>query len=147
MKLISVDQSVPAFDSYRATRVRSLFNVTADAGRRFTASASLPVDEEGWQIGLIVGPSGSGKSSMGRAAWGDAAFHEGFAWGPRAIIDEVGENESFDDAATTCRAGWSWPFPRTRRVRPGSRGGNARRFDGLTCCSWATAGSWKASGS
>lgn len=117
MKLISVDQAVPAFDSYRATRVRSLFNVTGDAGRRFQASASLPVDEEGWQIGLIVGPSGSGKSSVGRACWGDDAFHQGFSWGSKPIIDEIGENDFFDDVAASLSAvglgsvpSWLRPF-------------------------------------
>lgn len=117
MKLISVDQSVPAFDSYRATRVRSLFNVTPDDGRRFTASASLPVDEEGWQIGLVVGPSGSGKSSIGRAAWGPEAMHGGFAWGTRPIIDEIGDQDFFDDVAGALSAvglgsvpSWLRPF-------------------------------------
>lgn len=95
---IIVDQSVPAFDSYRAVRVRSLFNVTRDDGRRFHAAVRLPVDEEGWRIGLVVGPSGSGKSSIGRSIW-PGSFHTGFPWGNGPIIDEVGADRSFDDAA------------------------------------------------
>lgn len=117
MKLISVDQSVPAFESYRTARVRSLFNVSSEAGRRFQASAELPVDEEGWQVGLVVGPSGSGKSSLGRAAWGEDAFHRGFAWGEKPIIDEIGETEFFDDVAGALSAvglgsvpSWLRPF-------------------------------------
>lgn len=118
MKLISVDQSVPAFDSYRATRVRSLFNVTPDDGQRFRASADLPVDEDGWQIGLIVGPSGSGKSSIGRSAWGPEAMHGGFAWpSDKAIIDAIGEDDFFDDVAAALSAvglgsvpSWLRPF-------------------------------------
>ncbi len=118
MKLVSVDQSVPAFDSYRAARVRSLFNVSGDAGRRFTASAELPVDEEGWQIGLIVGPSGSGKSSLGKAALGADAFHAGFTWGERAIVDEIGEAASFDDVAGA-RGRWRERAAGRKRGRAG----------------------------
>ncbi|HEJ3623491.1 TPA: ABC transporter ATP-binding protein [Pseudomonas aeruginosa] len=52
------------FDSYRAARVRSLFNV--DQGSKVAISAELPLDERLWGIGVVVGPSGSGKTSIGR---------------------------------------------------------------------------------
>lgn len=118
MKLVSVDQSVPVFESYRTARVRSLFNVSADDGRRFLASAQIPVDESGWQIGLIVGPSGSGKSSIGRSAWGADAMHGGFQWPDgKPIIDAIGEDEFFDDVAAALSAvglgsvpSWLRPF-------------------------------------
>ncbi|MDR2507621.1 MAG: ABC transporter ATP-binding protein, partial [Candidatus Accumulibacter sp.] len=51
------------FDSYRAARVKSLFNV--ESGADFTLNADLPIDDSDWKIGVIVGPSGSGKSSLG----------------------------------------------------------------------------------
>lgn len=117
MKTILVDQSVPAFESYRTARVRSMFNASKDAGARFQASATLPVDEADWQIGLVVGPSGSGKSSIGKAAWGPEAFHTGFAWGPRPIIDEIGESDFVDDVTGALSAvglgsvpSWLRPF-------------------------------------
>lgn len=53
-------------DSYRAARVRSLFNVS-DQATRFDIEADLPGLDEEWSIGVIVGPSGSGKTSLGRA--------------------------------------------------------------------------------
>jgi GNAT superfamily N-acetyltransferase len=95
---LQVDQSCPPSRSYRAARVRSLFNVSADAGARFSCSVQLPTDEAGWQVGLIVGPSGSGKSSIGRRAW-PGAYHEGFTWGPEPIIDEIGPRRPFDAVA------------------------------------------------
>lgn len=51
------------FDSYRAARVKSLFNV--ETGADFSLDVDLPIDDDDWSIGVIVGPSGSGKSSIG----------------------------------------------------------------------------------
>ena len=63
MKQIEVHNRCSDFDSYRAERVKSLFN--AESGCDFRISAELPADETDWRIGVIVGPSGSGKSSLG----------------------------------------------------------------------------------
>lgn len=61
---ISVRNSCQDFDSYRSARLKSLFNV--ESGADFSLDAELPIDGDDWQIGVIVGPSGSGKSSIGR---------------------------------------------------------------------------------
>lgn len=99
MKLIEVTHRAQVSRSYRAERVRSLFNVSPTAGSEFTARAEIPVDEDGWQIGLIVGPSGSGKSTLGKAAWGPDAYHQGFHWGDGPIIDEIANTGPFDAVA------------------------------------------------
>lgn len=65
---IQVRNSCADFNSYRAARVKSLFN--AESGANFTLDADLPVDDDDWKIGLVVGPSGSGKTSIGRQLWG-----------------------------------------------------------------------------
>ena len=96
MKEISVNLSCETGRSYRADRVKSLFNVTAKAGQQFSAQCHLPTDEEDWQIGLVVGPSGSGKSSIGRAVWDGRAYHSRFRWGNAPIIDEIGRDVKFD---------------------------------------------------
>ncbi len=64
MKL-AVHHRCDEFSSYRAARVKSLFNV--ESGANFQLEADLDLDSAPWQIGVIVGPSGSGKTSMGRA--------------------------------------------------------------------------------
>lgn len=90
---ISIHYPVPAYDSYRAAICRSLFN--AD-GIGFDLDAELPIDsqEEPWQIGLIVGPSGSGKSSMGAGIWGPEALRGAELWPEdRPIIDAIAPGE------------------------------------------------------
>mgnify|MGYP001172798573 CR=1 FL=1 len=59
--LVQVRNRCSDFDSYRAARVKSLFN--AESGANFALDAELPIEEGDWRIGVIVGPSGSGKSS------------------------------------------------------------------------------------
>lgn len=80
--------------SYRAARVKSLFNV--DSGAEFRLSADLRLEERPWSIGLIVGPSGSGKSSIGRALFGPRAV-----WAPKwpahaPIVDAIAPDGAFD---------------------------------------------------
>lgn len=64
MKQFTIHHRCTDFDSYRAERVKSLFNVESGADVHITAH--LPVDEPDWQIGVIIGASGTGKTSIGR---------------------------------------------------------------------------------
>lgn len=95
---IAVQHRCEDFNSYRAARVKSLFNVAS--GANFTLEADLDLDSAPWQIGVIVGPSGSGKSSMGRALWGAEAIYTP-AWpADRPIIDAITPAGSFDAVTT-----------------------------------------------
>lgn len=101
MTRLLVDQSVPAPTSYRAERVRSMFNATDEQATRFVLDLDLPeLDLDGdWSLGAIIGPSGSGKSSLGRQLWNGEAFHEGYDWTPGApIVDDIARGGDFDTA-------------------------------------------------
>jgi len=98
MPVITVDNRSPAFDSYRANRVKSLFNATDDQATRFAFSADLPLPDD-WSIGVIAGPSGSGKTSMGRELWGaDVVYDaERAGWPDDApIVDAIAPGGDFD---------------------------------------------------
>jgi ABC-type dipeptide/oligopeptide/nickel transport system ATPase subunit len=66
---ITVNNCTTNFDSYRAERVKSLFN--ADDGSKFVKEFDIDIDELDWGIGLIVGASGTGKTSIGRQFFKD----------------------------------------------------------------------------
>lgn len=88
-------------DSYRANRVRSLFNIENSETETHSISVDLPIDSRPWSIGLIVGPSGSGKTTVGRRVFGEDAMHRGFVWSESApIIEEIGPSLGFNDVAT-----------------------------------------------
>ena len=96
MKL-AINHRCDDFASYRAARVKSLFNV--ESGANFALTAELPIDDGDWRIGVIAGPSGSGKTSLGRALWGDGALYAP-AWPADApIIDAIAPAGRFDDVA------------------------------------------------
>lgn len=91
---IDVHHRCDDFNSYRAARVKSLFNV--DSGANFTLQADLDLESAPWQIGVIVGPSGSGKSSMGNALWGREALYAP-AWpADLPVIEAITPAGSFD---------------------------------------------------
>ncbi len=90
-------------DSYRAARVKSLFNV--DAGNTFVLDAELPIEGWDWKIGLVVGPSGSGKSSLGARIWGPRVLWRGGCWPKNApIIDAIAPGGRFDAVTSALAA-------------------------------------------
>ena len=95
--LIRVRNRCSDFNSYRAARVKSLFNV--ESGCNFDLEAGLDIDDGEWQLGVVVGPSGSGKTSIGRQLFdaGDAAFWQP-AWpADKPIIDAIAADGDFDE--------------------------------------------------
>jgi predicted ABC-type transport system involved in lysophospholipase L1 biosynthesis ATPase subunit len=97
--LIEVDQSVPPFQSYAADRTRGLYNVEVEDGQRFQLAADVPVERDDWQIGVVVGPSGSGKSSILRAldalpdeeSWSEVAIK----WDGTPVIEALNNYAAF----------------------------------------------------
>ena len=66
---IEVKHTSKNFNSFRANKVKSLFN--AESGHEWSHVAEIPVEGDDWQIGLVVGASGSGKTSIGSKIWKD----------------------------------------------------------------------------
>jgi ABC-type ATPase involved in cell division len=94
---IRVRNSCSEFNSYRAARVKSLFN--CESGADFSFDADLPLEGQDWKIGVVVGPSGSGKTSVGRLIWPDVGIYNGdHGWPDDApIVDAIAPAGGFDD--------------------------------------------------
>lgn len=96
MSMIEIHHHVSDFDSYRAARVKSLFN--AECGCNF--DLTIPgVDLSGeWSIGAVVGPSGSGKTSIGRQIFDtDRVVDLSAGWhADRPIVDDIAPEGDFN---------------------------------------------------
>lgn len=113
---VEVHNRCSDFASYRAARVKSLFN--AETGCNFDLVADLPIEGHDWKLGLVVGPSGSGKTSIGRRLFGaDKIFAP--AWpADRPIVDAItpdGDFEAVTGALAAVGLGtvpsWLRPYP------------------------------------
>jgi GNAT superfamily N-acetyltransferase len=101
---IEIRHSCADYASYRAARVKSLFN--CDSGANFALDAELPADADDWKIGVIVGPSGSGKTSLGQSVWPDVGIYDGdMGWPADApIVDAIAPDGKFDDVTAALSA-------------------------------------------
>lgn len=93
---IEVRNSCDPFDDYRSNRCRSMFNTTVDQGRHFERDFDLPFEKRPWSVGVVVGPSGTGKSSVGRQIFGEPYLIQRCYWQdvdatgePFAVIDQI----------------------------------------------------------
>ncbi len=97
LKTITVRNRCSDFDSYRAARVKSLFN--AESGCNFNLEVNLDLSGD-WGVGIVVGPSGSGKTSVGKKIFGRATeIHDYRNNWPvnKPIIDAINPTGFFDE--------------------------------------------------
>lgn len=86
---------MPAFDivkksdidnTFRVSKVMSDFDVkTEHSAEEFRGKIDFPKD---WQIGIIVGGSGTGKSTIGRELFGDL-IDDNFEYKAKSVIDDM----------------------------------------------------------
>lgn len=94
--IIEVRNKTKDFATYRSSRVKSLFN--AERGNEFNLDANLPIEGMDWQIGLIVGASGTGKTSIGKKLFGGGKIidlYDGWS-SDEPIIDAISPDSDFN---------------------------------------------------
>src|SRR5690349_13912367 len=89
--------------SGRARQLEAMFDVPATEKCSLRWAGDLPIDANDWNVGLIVGPSGSGKSSIGRHVFG-AAYHPAMEWRGASVIDDFAASLSMEKVSSACQA-------------------------------------------
>lgn len=108
---ITIDHHAQVERTVRVAQLEGLFDLEPGAHLAQTIEAELP-DNDDWQIGLVVGPSGSGKSSLARQAFAAQLFDESAIQWPaeRSLLDHFPPALSIKQITATLTAvGFSSP--------------------------------------
>jgi hypothetical protein len=95
-------------DSFRAQSVVGSYTLLdVKLEKRFVGS--LPIEDFEWQIGVIVGRSGSGKTSIAKQLFPDA-YIKGFDYKSNCILDDFPEGlETLEITRMLCSVGFASP--------------------------------------
>jgi len=101
---------MPTFDIIKRSNPKKSFRVASVMGRfdlqdnqieeRFTGVIELPNE---WNIGLIVGKSGTGKTTIAKQLYPNA-YITNFTYSRETILDDMPENKSVDEIIRTFNA-------------------------------------------
>jgi ABC-type lipoprotein export system ATPase subunit len=105
-------ESTPS-KSYRVNRVRSQYDLRAETIKeRFTGTLDI---DDNWNIGVITGPSGSGKSSIARQLWPNEMGIKPGPWKSPSVVDDLPGEDDESVFKTLHRVGFgsipSWLKP------------------------------------
>jgi ABC-type polar amino acid transport system ATPase subunit len=78
--------------SFRTSKVVGMFDVPIEGKLTKRWSVDLPIENMDWGVGLIVGASGSGKTTIAKRAFEDAMFFEGHQWGRNSLLDDFAKD-------------------------------------------------------
>lgn len=101
-----IRQTTPA-ESFRVNSVRGMFGLqTKEIQEHFRGNFALP---EKWNIGLIVGRSGTGKSTIAKELFG-ANLVSGYEWTHDNILDDMPKSATIKDITSVLTSvGFSSP--------------------------------------
>jgi len=95
-------------DSFRAQSVIGSFTLQ-DVKMQKEFVGSLPLEDEEWQIGVIVGRSGTGKTSIAEQLFPEE-FIRGFEYKSATVLDDFPENVSVGEITSAlCNVGFASP--------------------------------------
>lgn len=77
--------------TFRTEKVAGMFDVPVAEKLRKEWDIDIPIEGKDWSVGLIVGASGSGKSTIAAKIFGDK-LHGGFNWNKSCLLDDFPES-------------------------------------------------------
>ncbi len=79
--------------SFRVNKVKSMFDCDMDIVKK-EYNVDIPIENQSWNIGLIVGASGTGKTTIAKNLFKDFLLFEGFEWEGKSIVDDFPDDLS-----------------------------------------------------
>jgi len=90
-------RETPVVDSFRVAKVRGMFDVPPSDVESVRITATLPIEERPWKIGLVTGASGTGKSTIARALFPTYSNAGDYEWSRPSIVDDFPAEMSPND--------------------------------------------------
>lgn len=88
MPQATISVEIDVQESFRVASMRGMFDVPLEKKLKHEWNIDFPIDHTPWNVGLIVGASGSGKTTVAKKLFGEQAYHEGFPWDKdKSILD------------------------------------------------------------
>lgn len=114
MPKIQLTVETPISNSSRVKQLSAMFDVPAQKKASLSWEGDIDLEAKPWQIGLIVGPSGAGKTSLLHHIFGAP---QTFAWTAPSVVDDFDKTHTMDAIASVCQAvgfntipAWMRPF-------------------------------------
>lgn len=80
--------------TFRVSKIQADFDVKLEhSNERFVGDIEMPND---WQIGVIVGASGTGKSTIAKELFGEELIN-GFEYKAKSVVDDMPKSAKMDD--------------------------------------------------
>ena len=86
-----IESKIPS--SFRVEKVKGQFDYDKPVVKK-EFDVSIPIENMKWNIGLIVGSSGSGKTTIAKQVFKDFKLFERFEWSDKTVIDDFDKNLS-----------------------------------------------------
>ena len=84
-------------DTFRTSSIKGQFDIPNMEEVKTEFNVNLPCEDKEWNIGLIVGSSGSGKTTIAKECFKDFFFFSGFKWDKPNLIDDFPKDCSVNE--------------------------------------------------
>lgn len=80
-------------ESFRISKVKGMFDCQIDSVKK-EFSVDIPIEGQKWNVGLIVGASGTGKTTIAKRVFNDYDLFKGYEWNSESVLDDFDEKFS-----------------------------------------------------
>ena len=101
MTKIDITVKTPISQSIRARQVSSMFDVPEQTEHSLNWQIDAPLEKQKWNIGLIVGSSGTGKSTVLKHQFGESL---NLTWDKESVIDDFDSSFTAEQISSSCSA-------------------------------------------